>query len=445
MFEFCFKRKVLSKIVSVVTAFSLFSTIGFSNCLAIPEDSTAIIFSNYVMNKLDEEGESKIYSESKVSYEDFSEHEILVYKYDDREILKKDEKKELEGKYISERDVYKKIEKKVKCLTSGNNIKSDIDKASAIYEWVAKNIKYDKDSLKYLKPATQSAFCAFEYGKAVCLGYAEILQLMMRLAGIPCKVVSTIPSISKCDLSHTFNAIYLKDGEGRTGWTLIDPTWASSELRKLEDKKDEVKVLGKYFPAIDKELSFKDANMTIIKMRDHQIKCAQINGYSYDESVKFDDECSICMTSDINNLKLMYIPNLGIDDLIDSDSDYEDSDEKSTDKSKLSSDDEKNISKSKTSNQYNITISDEIAQFKTKIFFKDLKEVFKITKKVFVEGNVEIDFEECNKEILNDIKDKLDFTRSNIYKFDEENKNKVIDRRTKKEVFDFSKVVVENQ
>ena len=67
------------------------------------------------------------------------------------------------------------------------------------------------------------------------------------------------------------------------------------------------------------------------------------------------------------------------------------------------------------------------------------KEREKRREEIKVEGNVEIDFNESKSDILKEIKDKLNFEKSNKYKFDEKDKNKVLDKVTDKEVFDFSK------
>lgn len=437
MFEFYFKRKVLLKIVSIIMTVSLFLTMGFSNCLAISDYDRAMLYSEYVIDQLDKVdlGESL-----KIDTSEISIYPKKVYKYDDKKIINKNETKELIEDEIIEQDVYKEIEKTVKDLTSENN-KNDLDKAAAIYEWVSQNVEFDYDTERLSAKATQSPFCAFRYKKAVCSGFSKLLRMMMRLAGIPCRFVLGI-SVKDKDTGkvehHSYNAVYLKNEE-RNGWTLLDSSWASCCLHDKNKKDSDSEILEKFFPALDKNKSLKKSNSSIISMRGHQIRCVKDDCF-IDQSESFGTG-AILMSSYIGNLRLWYIPPTPAESDLYSDSDDEDSDEKITDESTLSSDNEKILVNQKTSKQkYNITIFNEISQFKTPIFFKGPELAFQIAKKVFVEGNVEIDFKACDKEILREINNKLDFTRSNKYKFDENNKNIVVDKTSGKEVFNFSKI-----
>src|SRR5690606_26345265 len=64
--------------------------------------------------------------------------------------------------------------------------------------------------------------------RAICTGYAYLVQEMSKLAGIACEVVhgyartSTIPLKTLDMPNHSWNAVKL-DGK----WYLCDPTWAS--------------------------------------------------------------------------------------------------------------------------------------------------------------------------------------------------------------------------
>lgn len=100
--------------------------------------------------------------------------------------------------------------------------------AKAIYNWVIDNIQYDYESIKedengqkiFRKP--QDALFVYSQRKGVCLGKANLINLMMRMAKIPCVVIETP--------THAYNAIYLEGNDSNhSGWTLIDATWGAPE------------------------------------------------------------------------------------------------------------------------------------------------------------------------------------------------------------------------
>ncbi len=154
---------------------------------------------------------------------------------------------------VNEQACYKKIVEVVKniqqSVRNGNDLKAWGDDcykyinlpekmrlADAIYRWVAENILYDFETYDIVEQDTngsqatwkpQDAYFVFKTKKGVCEGYARLTNLMMRMAGIPCMYVSSI--CGKDDYcAHAFNAVYITDDvNGRQGWTLVDPTWAS--------------------------------------------------------------------------------------------------------------------------------------------------------------------------------------------------------------------------
>ena len=113
-------------------------------------------------------------------------------------------------------------------------LSSDVKKTKAIYNWISKNIKYDKSSLcSYTdfdfdkgiggrvisenpdrKP--QDAISVYKGKKAVCAGYASLFELMMRMADLPCVYLG--------NAVHVFNAAWLDRGDGKPCWMLIDST-----------------------------------------------------------------------------------------------------------------------------------------------------------------------------------------------------------------------------
>ena len=116
---------------------------------------------------------------------------------------------------------------------STNNLPEKMQKADAIYRWVAKNIRYDFESCNdtcektKAKRKPQDAYFVFNQKTGVCEGYARLTNLMMRMAGVPCMYVGSINGPDK-NYGHAFNAIYVEDeSDDRKGWTLLDSCWAS--------------------------------------------------------------------------------------------------------------------------------------------------------------------------------------------------------------------------
>ena len=124
---------------------------------------------------------------------------------------------------------------------------TEVERFRAIYRWVCNNIandyrlyeknmhkrrRFKDDSLK-LKSWNEkfrklSLRTMIEDKRAICTGYAYLLQEMSQLAGIQCEVVhgyartSTINVETLTMPNHSWNAVQLN---GK--WYLCDPTWAS--------------------------------------------------------------------------------------------------------------------------------------------------------------------------------------------------------------------------
>ncbi len=154
--------------------------------------------------------------------------------------------------------------------------------ANEIYRWVASNIEYDYESIEkdekgdepFRKP--QDAVFVFAYdkkGKGVCSGKANLVNLMMRMAGISSAIVVSIDDDNGD--SHAYNAVYLEDNKNanRNGWTLLDST--NADEVGFEDN----------FPAFyNEKLTFKQANKNLISDSGHRIAGVIIN--------QVDVECS---------------------------------------------------------------------------------------------------------------------------------------------------------
>lgn len=120
---------------------------------------------------------------------------------------------------------------KAAALTAGKT--TDLDRITAIYNWVVQNISYDKQlaaSVKsgYLPDLDQ----VLAKKKGICFDYAALMTAMLRSQGIPCKLVVGYSGTAY----HAWINAYTNEGgwvdsviyfDGTT-WKLMDPTFAST-------------------------------------------------------------------------------------------------------------------------------------------------------------------------------------------------------------------------
>ena len=121
--------------------------------------------------------------------------------------------------------------KKAAELTKGQ--KTDLDKITSVYNWVIKNITYDKQlaaSVKsgYLPDLDQ----VLQKKKGICFDYAALMTAMLRSQGIPCKLVVGYSGKAYHAWINTYtneggwvDSVIYFDG---TSWKLMDPTYAST-------------------------------------------------------------------------------------------------------------------------------------------------------------------------------------------------------------------------
>ena len=98
---------------------------------------------------------------------------------------------------------------------------SDLEKETAVYNWIVNNVNYDWTHQDVMKETPRESFTP--YGglvnrTAVCLGYATTFQLLMDLAGVECITVAGASNASQED--HGWNMVRL-DGN----WYCVDATW----------------------------------------------------------------------------------------------------------------------------------------------------------------------------------------------------------------------------
>lgn len=113
------------------------------------------------------------------------------------------------------------------------NVKSDLEKARRIHNWVSSNITYDYE--KYYRQLAKNfdneygALHTFKTGTGVCYDYSNLVAALGRAANLQVKVIKgnyTAPGRSEL---HAWNEIYISE-EDR--WITLDSTFASSSVTK---------------------------------------------------------------------------------------------------------------------------------------------------------------------------------------------------------------------
>ncbi|MGN1350873.1 MAG: transglutaminase family protein [Anaerovoracaceae bacterium] len=123
------------------------------------------------------------------------------------------------------------VVKKAAELTAGKA--TDLDKISAVYQWVITNLTYDKQ----LAATVQSGYLpdldkVLSVKKGICFDYASLMTAMLRSQGIPCKLVVGYSGSAYHAWINAYtneggwvNSVIYFDG---TTWKLMDPTFAST-------------------------------------------------------------------------------------------------------------------------------------------------------------------------------------------------------------------------
>ncbi|MBS9782909.1 MAG: hypothetical protein KGV43_03820 [Arcobacter sp.] len=94
---------------------------------------------------------------------------------------------------------------------------SDVDKATYIFDYLAKNIKYNLNSAW-----TPQVYSTILKQEAVCWGYATAYTHLAKKLGL--NVQTKIGSVTFTDIKHAWNMIELNDK-----WYYLDSTWASTD------------------------------------------------------------------------------------------------------------------------------------------------------------------------------------------------------------------------
>lgn len=116
--------------------------------------------------------------------------------------------------------------------------KNDMEKVRAFYVWIANNITYDMKSFQAGLYPDFHPRAVLKEKKAVCEGYARLMQALCIEADIKCEIIRgyskgygyrTGQSFSTSN--HSWNAVEI-DGE----WQLVDATWAATRTNTSKVK-----------------------------------------------------------------------------------------------------------------------------------------------------------------------------------------------------------------
>lgn len=119
--------------------------------------------------------------------------------------------------------------KKAKELTK--KAKTDLEKVSAVYSYIVKNIEYDYAKAKNVKadyiPEVDNVL---DNETGICYDYASLFAAMLRSVGVPTKLVM---GYNKSDSKtyHAWNQVYLADEDK---WITIDTTYDASSNSKIK-------------------------------------------------------------------------------------------------------------------------------------------------------------------------------------------------------------------
>ncbi len=117
------------------------------------------------------------------------------------------------------------------------NSETESEKFRYAHDWVAQNVAYDVGALRGKSRKVTDAYGVLQYGKSVCAGYSNALQLLCDQLGLECVTISGYGRGASFDpygeeqmegpkSNHAWNAVKL---EGK--WYLVDVTWNSGYVR----------------------------------------------------------------------------------------------------------------------------------------------------------------------------------------------------------------------
>lgn len=117
---------------------------------------------------------------------------------------------------------------KAKAQEITQNASGDYEKIQLIHNWVADNVYYNYDGFYSGDYGDNDPYPVFTSGIAVCQGYAELSEAMLRAVGVPCMWLAgyaegASEGSDPTEPNHAWNAAY---ADGR--WVIFDSTWDSA-------------------------------------------------------------------------------------------------------------------------------------------------------------------------------------------------------------------------
>lgn len=120
-----------------------------------------------------------------------------------------------------------------KARTLVDNKKTDIDKINSIYTWVVNNFTYDTKLAKTVKSAyIPNLVNVLNKKSGICFDYAALTVAMLRIVGIPAKLVFGYAGNSYHAWIEVYSKVSGKINKNfdikANSWTRLDPTFDSS-------------------------------------------------------------------------------------------------------------------------------------------------------------------------------------------------------------------------
>lgn len=116
----------------------------------------------------------------------------------------------------------------IKASQLAADCEKDIDVASAIYDYLVKNIRYDHEKATAVQPGyLPSPDETLQTGKGICFDYAALAAAMMRSLGIPCKLITGYVGD---EIYHAWNSFYIHD----QGWVTVEIKAPANQWKRVD-------------------------------------------------------------------------------------------------------------------------------------------------------------------------------------------------------------------
>jgi transglutaminase/protease-like cytokinesis protein 3 len=105
---------------------------------------------------------------------------------------------------------------------------TEVERARAIFRWIADNIAYDKELIARNDPKDVAVETAFAKRTTICSGYAQLYEAMAHAVGLECEVIhgwAKNLNATAATGDHAWNSVKV---DGR--WGLLDTTFAAGSV-----------------------------------------------------------------------------------------------------------------------------------------------------------------------------------------------------------------------